>query len=78
MKSPAVIEVRFFLQISARDVLRYYRGEASMVAVTAEDGTRVRFPASNLRPFLTHAGVHGRFALRFDTEHKLVELRRIG
>ena len=72
-----MLEVRFRLNISAREVLRYYRGEVNMVAVTAEDGTTVRFHAANLRPYLNHAGVHGRFLLRFDQENKLVELRRL-
>ena len=72
-----MIEVRFDLNISAREALRYYRGEVNMVAVTAEDGTRVRFHAANLRPYLSHGGVRGRFLLRFDEERKLLELRRI-
>lgn len=73
-----MLEVCFVLNISAREVMRYYRGEVNMVAVTAEDGTRVRFHASNLRPYLNHAGVQGRFLLRFDPQNKLVELRRLG
>jgi len=72
-----MLEVRFVLNISAREVMRYYRGEVNMVAVTAEDGTTVRFHASNLRPYLNHAGVQGRFLLRFDQQNKLVELRRL-
>lgn len=72
-----MIEVFFALNISPKEVLRYYRGEVNMVAVTAEDGTRVRFHASNLRPFLSHGGVRGRFRLRFDAENKLIELTRI-
>jgi hypothetical protein len=49
-----------------------------MVAVTADDGSRLRFPAASLRPFVTREGVHGRFLIRFDENLRLVELRRIG
>ncbi len=59
-------------------MLRYYRGKAACVSVVAEDGRRVRFPAENLRPFVTREGIHGRFALRFDEHNRLQGMDRIG
>ena len=69
--------IRFSLNISSDDYLRYYRGSAHSVVVTSEDGRKVRFPASNLRPFVTHEGVRGRFELLLDEESRLLELRRL-
>ncbi len=69
--------MRFSLNIHAAELLRYYRGEATQVEVRAGDGRLVRFPAINLRPFVTAEGVHGRFVLRFDAEQRFVALERL-
>ncbi|BCR03473.1 hypothetical protein DESUT3_05420 [Desulfuromonas versatilis] len=66
----------FTLHISAAEMLRYYRGSAATVAVTAEDGTRLRFPAANLRRFVSAEGVHGRFEVRFDEANRLLSIER--
>lgn len=71
-------EITFRLDIPAEEYLRFYRGEAQVVIVKAPDGRRVQLPAANLRPFVGMDGVHGRFVLRFDGRHKLVDLRRVG
>jgi len=71
-------QARFTLHIPADEVLRYYRGSASMVAVTAADGTRLRFPAACLRPFVTREGIHGRFLIRFDENNRLLGIERLG
>ncbi|MDY0267873.1 DUF2835 family protein [Trichloromonas sp.] len=70
-------QARFTLHVRPEELLRYYRGRATMVAVTADDGSCLRFPAASLRPFVTREGVHGRFLIRFDAHLRLVELRRI-
>lgn len=70
--------IRFRLDISADDYLAYYQGVARDVVVRAEDGRRVQFPAGALQPFITHQGIHGRFELCFDANHKLVGLQRLG
>ncbi len=67
----------FSLHISSDEYLRYYRGSAHSVVVVSEDGRRVRFPASSLRPFVTHEGVRGRFELLLDSDNRLLELRRV-
>jgi hypothetical protein len=69
--------IRFSLDISSDDYLRYYRGEAQMVQVTAEDGRRIRFPASNLRPFVSREGIRGSFEVTLDQENRLLELRKL-
>lgn len=70
--------LRFRLNISAEHYLAYYQGVARQVVATAHDGQRVQFPAERLRPFVTHDGVRGEFALEFDADNRFVALRRIG
>lgn len=70
--------LRLRLAIPADEVLRLYQGEARQVLASSEDGRSVRFPASALRRHVTRAGVYGRFELRFDAGHHLLELRRLG
>ena len=70
-------QVRFHLEIRGEELLRFYRGEASSVHVTAEDGRRVRFPAGALRPYVERDGVRGLFVLRFDAGGRLLGLERL-
>ena len=70
-------ELRFYLNISAEDYLRYYQGRARFVSTISHDGRRVQFPAERLRPFITYDGIRGEFALCFDDQHKFIELRRL-
>jgi hypothetical protein len=74
----ATQRIRFRLAISSDDYLAYYQGVARAVLVRAEDGRRIRFPAGALQPFVSHQGIHGLFELRFDAQHKLMGLQRIG
>jgi uncharacterized radical SAM superfamily Fe-S cluster-containing enzyme len=69
--------IRFSLDISSDDYIRYYRGDVQMVQVTAEDGRRIRFPASNLRPFVSRDGVQGMFEITLDEENRLLKLRKL-
>lgn len=48
-----------------------------MVQVIAEDGRRVRFPAVNLRPFVSRDGVRGAFEITLDEENRLLQLRKL-
>ena len=68
---------RFSLQISQEQFLRYYQGSAGAVQVRSECGRRLHFPASRLRPFLTHSGIEGRFQLTVNAENRFVDLQRI-
>ncbi len=70
-------EIRFSLSLSPERYLAYYQGAAQQVSVCAYDGRRLQFPASVLRPFVTHEGVHGEFAIRFDGNNKFQGIRRV-
>jgi glucose-6-phosphate isomerase len=69
--------IRFTLFISSEDYLRFYQGQARHVSAVADDGSRVKFPAEHLRPFVMHDGVKGRFELVCDENYKFVALRKI-
>lgn len=71
-------EVRFHLNISSQRYLSYYQGLARKVVVETQGGRRVQFPAEHLRPFVTHDGIQGEFALQFDENNKFIGLKRIG
>ncbi len=69
--------IRFRLNIPAQRFLRYYQGTIQWVQVRAFDGTRVRFPASALRRFVTEDGVEGTFEMTIDENDKLVSMRKL-
>lgn len=68
---------RFRIQINQQQYLRYYQGAASTVQVYAENGQRLRFPASRLRPFLTQSGISGRFQLRVSSDNRFLDLTKL-
>lgn len=70
-------EIIFYLNISADEYLRYYRGGVRVVHVRSVDGRRINFPANRLVPFVSHDGVIGRFALQFDDQNRYVAMRRL-
>lgn len=53
------------LNISDKEILRYYQGTANMVVTRAIDGKTVRFPARILRQFVSHGGVYGRYKITY-------------
>ncbi|MFP4208978.1 MAG: DUF2835 domain-containing protein [Wenzhouxiangella sp.] len=71
-------EYRFSLHISADEYLRYYQGQAVAVVVTDSNGRTIRFPANALRGHVDHSGIHGRFRLITDDDHRLQRLERMG
>ena len=70
-------KLRFYLDISQDEYLRNYRGSAHSVLVQAEDGRTVRFPAVNLRKFVTTEGIRGRFEMTLDDNNSLIDIRRL-
>ncbi len=70
-------EIRFFIDIPAHRYLAFYQGAADQVVTTAVDGRRVRFPAHILRPFVTHDGIRGEFALRYDECNRFAGIRKL-
>lgn len=66
----------FTLHISRSDYLRYYQGSAARVIVKAQDGRSLSLPAANLRPFVSHEGIHGTFRLIVNDQQRLQSLER--
>lgn len=67
----------FRLDVDREEAMRYYRGEASAVVVRTDSRQTIQFPALHVRRFITQNGIHGRFQIRFDSNHKLIELKRL-
>jgi hypothetical protein len=67
----------FSISISYQSYLRHYAGQASTVLVVTECGLKLQLAASRLRPFLTHAGIQGRFVLSTDVNNKFINLTKI-
>jgi hypothetical protein len=67
----------FSLHMSTEKFLRYYQGTVKAIQVVSECGKRLQFPASRMRPFLTHSGINGRFAIVIDQNQRFVNLRQI-
>jgi hypothetical protein len=70
--------LRVRLSIPADRFLAYYRLDAEDVIASTADGTRVQFPAGALRTHVTRNGVHGLFEIRFDENHRLIAVDRVG
>lgn len=70
-------KIRFSIDISRNEFLRYYRGSAHSVLVQAEDGRKIRLPAVNLRPFLVSDGIKGRFEISLNDNNSLLDIRRL-
>jgi len=70
-------QFRFFIELSNQEYLNYYAGGATSVQVKTEEGLTIQFPASALKPWITHNGIHGFFMIKFDKNHKLIELIKL-
>jgi hypothetical protein len=70
--------IRFRLAIPADIYLAYYKGQVREVVVHTVNGLRIQFPANALQSVVGHHGVYGLFELRYDANHKLVGLQRVG
>ena len=65
------------LNISADKILGYYRGQIRSVTARATNGQTVQFPVSALHKFILPNGVHGRYRLIFDDQHKFVGIEPV-
>lgn len=70
-------EIRFRLEISAQEYLRYYQGDADSVQVTIAGGRTIQFPASALQKHIDQAGVNGSFRIIFDDDNKMISMERV-
>jgi len=65
------VTVRIMLNISSEE------GQADSVIATTTDGRRIRFPAVNLRSFISPQGIKGLFELTYTAGNQLVSIRKI-
>ena len=70
-----IVQVK--LAISSTEFSRYYRGQASNVLCKTLDGRTVQLPAAVLRPYLTHDGIYGNFAIEFSEQNKFISIDRL-
>ncbi len=70
-------EIRFRLEISAQEYLRYYQGEVDAVQVTIAGGRTIQFPASVLQKHVDQSGVNGSFRIIFDDNNKMISMERV-
>jgi hypothetical protein len=70
--------ISFSLNISAEKYLHYYKGRAHSVMVVADDGRRLKFPASSLQKFITRDGIRGRFEIDIDRNNRITAFRKVG
>lgn len=68
----------FSVDISAVDFCAYYQGAYSVIVAQTEDGQRLQFPAGELRRWVSHTGIQGRFEITFTPDRKLQNLRKVG
>ncbi|WP_181919215.1 DUF2835 domain-containing protein [Alkalilimnicola ehrlichii] len=69
--------IRFYLSLTADEIMAYYRGDAESIVATSDDGRRVSFPARVIRPFVSYSGVQGWFLLRYDAEGRFHSIEKI-
>ena len=65
------------LNISSLQFQRLYQGVANEVNAVSVDGRKVRFPAAILRPYITHGGVVGTFAIHFSPDNRYERIEKI-
>lgn len=70
-------EIRFRLEISAEEYLRYYQGEVDSVRVRMADGRIIQFPANALQKYISQSGISGSFRIVFDDNNKMISLERV-
>ncbi|GGY70218.1 hypothetical protein GCM10011613_13290 [Cellvibrio zantedeschiae] len=65
------------LNIPPEEFQRLYEGVAKTVNARSLDGRNVNFPANILRPFITHSGITGTFAIHFSDENRFQRIEKI-
>ncbi len=72
-----MLRYTFRLALSSEQLLRLYSGEAKRLSVMSEQGLRLELPIHHLRRFVGHGGIHGRFRLSTDENHRFIDLERL-
>jgi len=68
----------FNLDISAAEYQAFYSGIYKVILARAENGQRLQFPANELRRFVSHTGIQGRFEISFSADNRLLGLKKVG
>ncbi len=72
-----MLHYTFRLGLSTEQLLALYRGEAQRLSVVSEQGLRIELPVHHLPRFVGHGGIHGRFRLTTDENHRFIDLERL-
>lgn len=70
-------EYFFYLDIYYHALQEHYSGQASNILVNTTDGSRIQFPASYLRQYLTPIGIKGHFKITLDDKNDIVSLDQV-
>ncbi|MFC6440135.1 DUF2835 family protein [Bowmanella sp. JS7-9] len=70
-------EYFFRLDVSYYDCQRLYAGNIPSVILTDERGRRIQIATRYLRNYISSNGIHGRFRLQTDNNHKFVSFLKI-
>lgn len=65
------------LDITTTEFQRYYSRNINSVITTCHTGQKIQFPAKILQPFVTHAGIQGKFKLVIDANARFKSIDRI-
>ncbi|WP_087017843.1 DUF2835 family protein [Thaumasiovibrio subtropicus] len=68
----------FRISISYHLFMQHYNGVAKTVLIECEQGLRLQLPATRFRPYLTHAGINGRFRIIIDENNRIKQMDRLG
>jgi hypothetical protein len=77
VSGPAMPALILDLSIPSHQLVAYYRGQIRTVRARAVTGQMVQFPVSALQKHILKEGVHGRFRIEFDEQHKFVALEPV-
>ncbi len=69
--------IRFSLNLGYEQFLQVYQGNAKNISVIADDGRRIAFPARNIQPFLSRAGINGYFEMELTAENKFISIKKM-
>jgi hypothetical protein len=73
-----MVTVTFYVNLSAHQVLEYYKGVKNMVQVTTDRGELISVSYEILLKFLTHGGIKGKFKMTYKDNGKLNTIEKIG
>lgn len=65
------------LTIPASEYVRQYQHHSAVVVARSREGLKVNFPASILRPFVSHAGISGSFRIQFNDAGKFQAIEKL-